>query len=459
MVSRLRIIFAFALSAFTLFFSCAGPENDVPSQPNFAEHIAPIIYTNCAPCHRPGGIAPFSLLNYAQVKSKAKTIATVTANRLMPPWPADASYTHFIGEKYLSEAQIKTIARWYEQGAKAGSKEKLITFETPTYRSNLGKPDMVLSIDSVRLLSNYKDRFFLVKIPGIISHDTFLRAVEFVAGEQDLLHHFNGHLILYDWNKRKDPFGGDRIVEITTGEYERNLGNLDLLNDDGSRPLRLHSVVNYLPGVQGILYPEGIGTLRLSRKFAFVGNDMHYGPSERNVTDHSYINLFFTNIPPSRVLAELMLGTNGVSKIEPPLKIPAGKVSKHSTRFVIEADISVLTVNPHMHLLGKSFLAYAIKPNGDTIRLIRINRWDFRWQNFYTFPKMVHIPRGSVIVAEAVFDNTSANPDNPNRPPKEVGERLEFGGASMRATDEMFQFIITYTAYKPGDENFSLESK
>ena len=114
-------------------------------------------------------------------------------------------------------------------------------------------------------------------------------------------------------------------------------------------------------------------------------------------------------------------------------------------------------MNPHLHLLGKSFKGYAVKPNGDTVRLVSIPRWDFRWQFFYTFRHPVRIPAGSWIVAEAEFDNTTGNPNNPNNPPKEVGERLEYGGASMRATDEMFQFIITWMPYQPGDEQISLE--
>ena len=459
---RIAILFtACVTTAAIAFFSCnpSAELTSVPDKPDFATHIAPIVFKHCAPCHRPGGIAPFPLLNYSQVRNRAKTIAVVTGKRFMPPWPADPKYSHFLGENVLTDIEIQTIALWVKQGSIPGTGGENLSFDPPQYRSSLGKPDMVLALDPVQIRSDYKDRFFLVKLPGTLGRDTFLRAVEFVPGTPSLVHHFNGHLLLYDFEKRADPAAGKNNVEITSGEYQDDLGQLNILNDDGSRPRRVHSVVNYLPGVQGVMYPAGIGTVRLNRKFAFIGNDMHYGPSEKALTDQSYLNLFFTNVPPERELGEIMLGTNGVSKIEPPLKIPAGQVSWHSTRFTLTADISVLTINPHMHLLGKSFLAYALKPNGDTIHLIRIPRWDFKWQNFYTFPKMLHIPKGSIIVAEGIFDNTEKNPHNPNRPPKEVGERLEFGGASMRASDEMFQFIITYTDYRPGDENISLEGK
>ncbi|MEC8693037.1 MAG: aconitase family protein, partial [Bacteroidota bacterium] len=155
--------------------------------------------------------------------------------------------------------------------------------------------------------------------------------------------------------------------------------------------------------------------------------------------------------------SELMLGTNGVSKIEPPLIIKPNTVSTHMTSFQVPADISVLTVNPHMHLLGQSLKAYALKPNGDTIRLIHIPKWDFRWQYFYTFEKMVKVPKGSVIEVEATFDNTTNNPFNPHNPPQRVAERFEYGGSSMKAEDEMFQFIITYLGYQAEDENIPLK--
>ena len=130
-------------------------------------------------------------------------------------------------------------------------------------------------------------------------------------------------------------------------------------------------------------------------------------------------------------------------------------VKTFRTQFTLPADISVLTINPHMHLLGRTFLAYAVAPTGDTIPLIRIPRWDFRWQYFYTFQKILKLTRGTTIHALATFDNTAANPNNPFSPPREVREQ----GASMRSTDEMFQCIITMLPYQPGDERISLEAR
>ena len=147
------------------------------------------------------------------------------------------------------------------------------------------------------------------------------------------------------------------------------------------------------------------------------------------------------------------MGTLGISKIEPPLIIKPNTVQTFRTNLKLEKDISILTVNPHMHLLGRSFIAYAVKPDGDTIPLIRIPRWDFRWQYFYTYEKMLKVPAGSTIYVEGVYDNTTANPLNPFNPPRLVMQREE----SMRTTDEMFQFIVSFLPYKEGDENISLD--
>ena len=137
--------------------------------------------------------------------------------------------------------------------------------------------------------------------------------------------------------------------------------------------------------------------------------------------------------------------------------VPPDTVMTFVTKYRVPKDISVLTVNPHMHLLGDKILAYGVTRANDTIPIIRINRWDFRWQYFYTYKTMLRIPAGTSIVVEATFDNTTKNKNNPFNPPREVAERYDRAGAGMRTTDEMFQFIITYLDYQTGDEQISLE--
>jgi hypothetical protein len=445
------------LVVFLLMAQGCKPAARIKENPTFAEDIASIIFKNCAPCHRPGEAGPFPLLTYEDVKKKAKTIAAVTKARYMPPWPADPAYSHFAGERVLSGDEIQLIQNWVTNGSPAGDPARLPPQPQFAKESAYGKPDLVVKMhEPLRIPGDNMDRFMVIKIPYEIPEDTFVRAIEFVPGNRKLIHHMNGHIVAYD-EKKKDPFEGPYIVNRESlRTLEESYDAIRLLNDDGSYPDLIRSVANYLPGgVSPAGYPEGIGGWTLTRKGAFLMRDVHYGPSPVDTEDQSYFNVFFTNKAPSRPTMEMQLGTLGISEIVPPLIIPPNVVKTFTTKTVIDQDISLLTVNPHMHLLGKSFEAFAATPDGRTIPLIKIPRWDFRWQYFYTFPRMVRIPKGSTIAAIGVYDNTISNPNNPFSPPRVV---IGTNG-SMRVTDEMFQLILTYIPYQPGDENISLEHR
>ncbi|MDR3681777.1 MAG: hypothetical protein P4L41_17545 [Flavipsychrobacter sp.] len=452
--TKLIQTYSLLLAAILLITACNDKES-VPSRVNFTEHVAPILYANCAICHRPGGNAHFSLVTYAEAKNYAGAIAYVTREHLMPPWPADPHYTQFVGQRLLSERDIKVLQKWVEQGSEEGPATQLPVLPKYPVGSTIGTPDMRIPVQPFFLKANSSDRFLLVKVPFELPNDTFASVIEFAPGNKNVVHHVNGDMIKYQFDKKADVFAGEKVVDMVEDStiiqaYQR----LKLPNDDGSYPVLQKSVVNYLPGVFAQRYPEGLGGYFLPRKGAFLLNDLHYGfTSKDDIWDSSYINIFFAKTPPSRPVKEFQLGTLGVSPVEPDLIVQPNTVKHVSSRFKVPKDISVLTINPHMHLLGKSFKAYALQPNGDTIRLISIPNWDFNWQYFYTFKKMVKIPAGSTIVAEGVYDNTRQNPNNPFSPPQLVRDR----NGSMKATDEMFQFIITYLPYVDGDENVSLE--
>lgn len=448
-----NILSLFTLLLIVLLQACSN-ENRMPDKVSFTEHVAPILYKNCAICHRPGGNAHFSLVDYKDAKKYATAIAYVTRERMMPPWPADPHYTRFTGERIMSEHDIRILEKWAQDGAAEGPADKLPKLPDYPAGSLIGKPDMRIALQPYLLEAGSRDRFLLVKVPFELPNDTFASLVEFVAGNNNVVHHVNGDMVKYVFDKKRNVFEGERVISMVEDStikmaYEK----LGLPNDDGSYPALQKSVVNYLPGVFGQRYPEGIGGYYLPRKGAFLLNDLHYGFTKEAVLDSSYINIFFSKTPPERLVQEFQLGTLGISPVEPDLVIQPNTIKNVSSRYTIQQDISVLTVNPHMHLLGKSFKAYALQPDGDTIRLIYIPKWDFNWQYFYTFRKMVKIPKGSTIVAEGVYDNTKQNMNNPFSPPQLVRDQ----NGSMRATDEMFQFIITYLPYKDGDENVSLE--
>jgi len=446
-----RKIFSFFLIAIVFFESCTQPAKKVTV--TFSQDIASIIYEKCTGCHRPGQAVPFPLITYKDVAKRSKTVRETVDKQIMPPWPADPGYSHFRDENYLTEDEISLIDQWVEEGAPIGDSSKIPPPPNFPMGSAIGKPDVVLKIKPYLVKGDNTDRFMVMKIPFELQKDTFIRAVEFVPGCK-YIHHVNGHVICYEEGRKKNVFDGEYALNTKDETRESVFKKMSILNDDGTDPITIKSVTNYLPGVYGTMYPDGIGGFAVKKKGIIYLNDIHYGPSGEDVWDTSYVNIFFGAKPPERPVQEIQLGTLGISDIIPPLIIPPDTIMTFKSSAKILGDISILTINPHMHLLGKSFLAYAVKPNGDTVHLIQIKNWDFRWQYFYTFPKMLHIPAGSTINVIATMDNTTNNPNNPFHPPQMVEGR----NGSMRTTEEMLQLIISYLPYQKGDENISLKN-
>ncbi len=426
----------------------------------FHQDVKPIIHSKCAICHNPKGAGPFDLISYEDIAKRTKMIEAVVKTKYMPPWPADPKYSTFLNEKSLTDDEINKIIQWAESGKKKGKHTKDPIIDSILLIEKT-KPDLIISMHKAHMTSGLnKDEFFMMKFPFELPSDTFIKKIDFIPDNKQLVHHINGHLITYNDEQKKNIFNGSFSVDTELFSDQDCFEKLDLLNDDNTYPVLTPSVSNYLPGSEQITYPEGIGGFKAKKKNVILVNDFHYGASPTQEKDSSYFHVYFSESAPKRPIQETQLGTFGISEIIPPLVVPANEVKSFTTRARITKDISLLTINPHMHLLGKSFLAYAVNLKNDTIPLIKIDNWNFRWQYFYTFKKMLKIPAGSEIIVEAIYDNTSNNPDNPFDPPQTISERTGFNGkGSMRTTDEMLQFIINYLPYQDGDENIKLSAQ
>lgn len=198
----------------------------------------------------------------------------------------------------------------------------------------------------------------------------------------------------------------------------------------------------WIPGNTAIFYPEG-SAKRLPKGSDIILN-MHYSPSPKEVTEVSKILIYLTKQPAKRLVKTFILEENTV--VNEPFVIELDTVIKFYQRSaIIPRDISLISITPHMHLLGKNFKAYAITPDGDLINLIKIDNWDFNWQMTYQFQKLLKIPQGSVIYSEAEYDNTSQNGRNPYTPPRVV----TYGWGTK---NEMLNLIFQYLDYQVGDE-------
>ena len=428
-----------------------------------------IIHEKCATCHYKKGPAPFSLTSYQDISKRKKMIYHVISSDYMPPWPADPNYSNFIDEKFLSENEKNIIQKWI----KSENNFKSYKRKKNNFKIKNKKPDKIVSMDSsFKIKGDNKDKFLMMKFPFELPKDTFIESIVFVPGNNQVVHHVNAHLISYD-DRKSNIYNGERYVDTELFPDSICFEKLNLFNDDGSIPPLSRSVSNYLPGSRQTSYPNGIGVIKAKKKNVILVNDFHYGPSNIETSDSSYFEIYFSKHEPTRKLKEITLGSLGLKQdffsndttfyclqeITPKLIIEPNKILKCSTRTKVLKDISILTINPHMHLLGKSFKSYVITEKLDTIPLIKIDNWNFRWQYFYTFNKMLKIPKNSDIIVEATFDNTINNLDNPYDPPKLITEKIDWNGkGSMKTSDEMLQFIITYLPYKKNDENINLEN-
>ncbi|MDX2174055.1 MAG: hypothetical protein SFY56_13210 [Bacteroidota bacterium] len=461
-----RFIFLIIKSFIFFIISSCSQQEERESDSDYkeitwSEHIAPIIFKNCTPCHRPQQSGPFNLLSYSDAIKKAKLIKFVTQTGYMPPWPADANYSHFVGEKVLTKTEIELIKKWVDNGLQLGDTLKQPKVPEFYSSSQFGKPDLVIKAQkNYQIESNGTDAFLIMKFPYQISKDTLIDFVEFVPGQRKLVHHVNGHLVSYDENRSFNFMTGESIHTDTKAQLMEVYKTMHIPYSDKLQPqfpLLTPNVVYYLPGYFPLAYPKEVGGYRFKKNGVFLLNNIHYGPSNTALLDSSYLNVFFRKTPIERPVTESQLGTFGISKIEPEFIIQPNQVKTFTTQTQLAKSISLLSVNPHMHLIGKTFWAFALKPNGDTIPLIKINKWDFRWQYYYTFLHPLKLEAGTTIKVIGTYDNTNQNPNNPYHPPQTItqGNGIE----SMQTTEEMFQFIFTYVLYKEGDEKINLEKR
>ncbi|MBX7154107.1 MAG: T9SS type A sorting domain-containing protein [Bacteriodetes bacterium] len=403
--------------------------------PTFATDVAPIIWKNCVGCHRDGEIAPFTLSSYSDVSANAESVKHAVTSGYMPPWKPAAGYGDFSDKRGLTSQEINTIVEWVEGGAPEGDASKTPPLPQFNSGSQLGTPDLVLKMSDVwHQAGDGKDIYRNFVLPSGLLENKTVSAIEFRPGNKKVVHHALMFVDTSGAARKEDAkdqlygypgFGGPGVDVVT-------------------------NLLGWVPGATARFFPKGIGiTLQ---KGCDIILQLHYAPTTTPEDDQSSINIFFAKEPADREITQTSIGP--LNMVNGPLVIPADSVKTFVGMFkpaIIRADVSVLAVAPHMHLLGKNCRAYAVTPKGDTIKLIKINDWDFHWQGYYMMKNLVKIPKSSSIYYEATYDNTTNNPENPNNPPKTV----RWGESTL---DEMFLNYFLFVPYRTGDENISLET-
>lgn len=405
--------------------------------PVWSTDIAPIMYNNCVSCHRPSGIAPFELLTYQTTITRASSIYASVTSGYMPPWPPNAHYNRLAHERLLSQADIKKIQDWVAGGKPEGDPN--LAPPPPTFSPDgdlIGTPDLVTPIPTFTSTATTGDVYQCFVVPSGLSAEKYISAFEAIPGNRDIVH----HVLVY-----ADTSGECAALDAAhQGPGYVSFGGV------GSNNAIM--IGGWVPGTQPMQMPDSFG-IRIPKN-ADIVIQIHYPAGSAGMIDSTKIKFYFSSLPTPnirQVRIDAVLNHQGALCTLTPggsLIIPANQTKSYLEKSSISSlvgDISLLGIAPHMHLIGRSINAYGVK-NGDTLKLIDIPKWDFSWQGFYMFRKIIKLNAGTDLYSEAFYDNTSNNPFNPSNPPKLVT-------AGEETTDEMMLTFFIWSYYQPGDEN------
>jgi Tfp pilus assembly protein PilF/mono/diheme cytochrome c family protein len=388
----------------------SGAAQGVFAQPRpavtFTRDIAPLLFTHCATCHRPGGSAASSLLTFDEARRRARQIVTMTASHAMPPWKPESGFGEFEGERRLTDPQIALFQRWVEDGLQEGKHADLPKMPEWPSGWELGPPDLILTMPEYTLRAGGPDMFRNFVIPVPTASNRFVRAWEFHPGNR-VVHHATMQVDTEGASRRFDEQDPDGGYEGLIAPSARAPDGFFLDWAPGHRP----SVA-----VEGTAWPLP--------KASDLVMMLHLRPSGKEEKVQATIGLYFSDTPPAKVPVMVRLNRQD-------LDIPAGERQFRTTdSFTLPVDVDVYTVQPHAHYLAHEMRGTARLPNGTIKPLIYIKAWDFDWQDVYHYASPVFLPKGSTLSMDFTYDNSSGNVRNPHTPPV----RVTYG---QQTSDEM----------------------
>lgn len=410
-VVALAAVFCVARAASDSPPHSAEGRSNAATAPTFTRDVAPILFRSCAPCHRPGEAAPFSLLTYADAKSHAGLIATLTERRIMPPWLPAADDPKFADDLRLSNAEITLLKDWATQGAIEGNPADLPPKPQFVEGWQLGKPDVIVkATKAYALAAGGTDTYWNFVFRSPVDRPRWLKAIEIRPGDKRLVHHAN---VLVDRGQTA------RLQEKTPGS---GFGGMELTIESELFDPDSHFLF-WKPGSAPYVEPDGMA-IRLDKNTDLVLNT-HLQPSGKPETLQPTLGLYFTDKPAT--LHPILLQMENDRQLD----IPAGAKNFVVTDdFTLPVDVTLLAIYPHAHYLGQDLEATATLPDGKSETLIHIPRWDLNWQAVFRYADGMPLPAGTRITMRFTYDNSADNVRNPNHPPQRVM-------AGNRASDEM----------------------
>jgi len=381
------------------------PQRGAGAKLTYVKDVAPILEAQCVACHQEGGIGPMQLTSYEMVKGFSPMIREVLRTDRMPPYNADPHVGKFSDDKNLSRAEIKTLVHWVEAGSARGEgSDPLAAVKRVAPEWPLGKPDLVLNIPS-----------FKVPASGVVDYQRPVMANPQVEGR---------------WIRATTVKPGDRqsVHHVLTGWMSEMPKN-----GQSSETRWRGSVGGYAVGAESSVYAKNVGSFLPAG--GAIGFQMHYTPYGKEAVDNSQIGVYFYDKPPELMMRNVVV-IDGTIAIQPNSK-------RHKEVAYVEFpnDALLYSAFPHAHYRAYATDLWLQTPDGKKTQLLSLPRYDFNWQRSYTFAQPIRIPAGSKLIAHYVYDNSKANPANPDANIKvtwgeQSHEEMFFTSVSFRWLDE-----------------------
>ena len=360
--------------------------------PTFSKDVAPILFKSCVECHRPGAMAPMSLLTYEDARPWARAMKTKVVKREMPPWGADPAIGKFANDVSLKQAEIDTIAAWVDAGAPEGNRAELPKAPHFTEGWSIGKPDLIFKMtEPISVPADGTVPYLYVTVPTNLKEDIWVRGIELRPSDRRVVHHIISDLVEDD-GKADDP----------KPKLARDPNRKDVGGVGGLVPGRLYTVME-----------EGVA--RKIPAGADIVLQMHYTTIGQPVVDQTEIGVILAKAPPAQVRQE---GGGQIPNTQ--LVIPPHHPNFEVTaQRMMDKDTYLTNVYPHMHVRGKDIQYKIIYPDGREEMVLSVPRYDFNWQTSYRLAEPKFMPKGSILKVTAHYDNSRGNRYNPD-PSQEV---------------------------------------
>jgi hypothetical protein len=375
--------FAFCLLPFAFKASAHEP---ITTKVRFNKEVVRIFERSCLSCHRPGGIAFFSLATYDEARPWAKAIKEEMLEKRMPVWHAVKGFGEFRNAPRLTQREMDLIVNWVEGGAPRGEENDYP--KTPVYSDDWssGKPDTVLQIKEQRIASD-TDEIRTFALPTNFKADRWLRAID--------LRPSNGAVVL------------SAFIYL---EEKSQIANAKFAKEESAIRNPQSAIVTWMPGQKMAYLPEDVGRLLAVGSRLVV--KIHYRGNGAEAKDKSAIGLYFAKTAPRKQLQNMVI-------TKPEAIIPVNEQPYQlKTSVTLEKDTEAIALRPFANPLIISFQASAFLPDGSEQVLLWSRGNKFDWQPTYYFKQSLIFPKGTRIEVTAYFDNSDNNANNPNDPAK-----------------------------------------